>query len=87
MSNKIKTIKTSSMWEFVYRYLEVLQHMGAKCDKGFYRRYVQLTDYVYSKIKLPDCEISDEYYVYEVTMDDGETASKNNENLADKNVK
>ena len=72
-------IKTSSTWEFVFRYLDVLRNIGAKCDEGFYQRYEQLMDYVCSKIVLPDCEVLEEYHVYVVTMNGNETASKFNE--------
>lgn len=63
-------IKSSSMWEFVYRYLDLVQNIGAKYDREFYHRYKQLVDYVYSKIALPDCEILDEYHIYEVTLNE-----------------
>ena len=50
-----------------HSYLNLLKHIGAKYDKGFCRRYKQLTDYVFQKkIKLPDCNISNEYHVYEI---------------------
>lgn len=62
-------VKTDSIWEFVYMYLDLLKHIGAKYDKGFYRRYEQLTNYVAEKFDLPRCKILDEYHVYEVVPD------------------
>ena len=61
-------IKINSMLEFAYMYLEMLRNVGIKCDKEFYRRYENLMEYVYGKIELPECEILDEYHVYEVTL-------------------
>lgn len=74
-------IKTSGIWEFVYLYLEVLRYLGVNCgDKEFYRLFGRLEDYVYGKIKLPECEVLDEYYVYEVKFNDSKTeAGKNRE--------
>ncbi len=61
-------IKINSMLEFAYMYLEMLRNVGIKCDKEFYRRYENLMEYVYGKIELPECEILDEYHVYEVKL-------------------
>ena len=72
-------IKSDCMWEFTYRFIKLLEHIGVRYDAEFYRRYSHLLDYVYSKLALPDCDISDEYHVYEIIMNKTEAESKTDE--------
>lgn len=62
----VTRLKHDTMWHFVSNYLYLLKGCGILNDKGFYRRYKSLEDYVNSKIDIPDgLEIIDEYVLVE----------------------